>query len=86
MANHKSAVKRARQNPKRRDRNRSIKSRVKSAVNAFRTAAAGEDDAGPALRNAERELRRAASKGVLPKGQASRRVSRLAKQHNRTSS
>ena len=41
--------------------------------------AAKPEEAGEALRQAERTLRRATSKGVLSKKQASRRISRLAK-------
>lgn len=80
MATHKSAKKRARQNEKRRARNRHISSGVKSAVKALREAPAEERSA--ALRQAESVIRRAASKGVLSKKQASRRVARLAKSAN----
>jgi small subunit ribosomal protein S20 len=81
LAQHKSAKKRARQNLERRARNRQIRSRLKSAVKDARTALAGTDGAaaGAAVHNAEREIRKAASKGVLSKKQASRRVSRLAR-------
>ena len=81
MANHKSAKKRARQDLVRRERNRRVKSRVRSVVKKLRAAVAEGDSAGAgtALRDAERELRRAASKGVLPKRRASRSVSRLAR-------
>lgn len=77
MANHKSAKKRARQDEKRRARNRHVRSSVKSAVKALREAA--PEERGAALRRAESVIRRAASKGVLSKKQASRRVSRLTK-------
>lgn len=80
MAQHKSAKKRARQDEKRRARNRHVRSRLKTAVKDLRTAMAGGGEAATAaLRNAEREIRKAASKGVLSKKQASRRVSRLAR-------
>jgi small subunit ribosomal protein S20 len=81
VANHKSAAKRARQTPKRRDRNRAIRSRVRSAVKGFLAAVEGgdADAARTCFRSAERELRKAASHGVLPKGQVSRKVSRLAR-------
>jgi small subunit ribosomal protein S20 len=81
LAHHKSARKRARQDLERRDRNRRIRGRVKTAVKNARTALAGTDRDGArdALRNAEREIRKAASKGVLSKKQASRRVARLAR-------
>ena len=80
VANHKSAKKRARQDLKRRARNRHISSGVKSAVKALRQASPEESEA--ALRKAESVIRRASSKGVLSKKQASRRVSRLAKAAN----
>lgn len=81
MAHHKSAKKRARQNPKRRARNRHVRTSLKGAIKSVRTAVAEgkSDDASTALRNAEGVIRRAASKGVISKKQASRRVSRLAK-------
>jgi small subunit ribosomal protein S20 len=53
---------------------------VRSAVKAAR--AAQPADAQTALRDAERAIRRAASKGVIPKKRASRQVSRLAKRLN----
>ena len=84
MANHKSAKKRARQAVKRRDRNRNEKSRTKSAVKGFRTALAAGDaeQTDSALRTVEGVLRRAASKGVIHKKNASRRISRLTKARN----
>ncbi len=81
MANHKSAAKRARQTPKRQARNRNVKSRVRTAVKTYLTAIeSGDTDAAQArFRVAERELRKAATKGVFPRAQVSRKVSRLAK-------
>ena len=86
LAQHKSAKKRARQNLERRARNRQIRSRLKSAVKDARTALGGTDGtaARDAVHRAEREIRKAASKGVLSKKQASRRVSRLARRANAT--
>ena len=87
MAQHKSAKKRARQDLKRRARNRAAKSRVKSAVKAARAAVASgdADTSGAAVRKAESILRRAASKGVIPKKRVSRQVSRLARSRSATS-
>jgi small subunit ribosomal protein S20 len=81
LAQHKSAAKRARQSLKRRERNRSIASRVKTRVKQFRTAAdSGDAEATrSALRAAEGELRRAASKGVIPRSRVNRQVARLAR-------
>lgn len=85
MAQHKSAKKRARQSLRRRARNRHVRSRVKRAVKQARTAIAEGDGpaAGGALRNAESVLRRAASKGAIPKKRASRQISRLARHAQR---
>jgi small subunit ribosomal protein S20 len=85
VANHKSAQKRARQTLKRTERNRGTRSRVKSAVKSARTALAAGDagETATALKAAEAVLRRAASKGAIPKKRASRSVSRLAKNQNR---
>jgi small subunit ribosomal protein S20 len=87
LAQHKSAAKRARQSVKRRARNRNIRSAVRTGVKAARAASDGDDpaEATAAARNAEGLLRRAASKGVIPKKRASRRVSRLARRANRMS-
>jgi small subunit ribosomal protein S20 len=87
LAQHKSAKKRARQNLQRRARNRGIRSRLKTAIKYARAAVAGTDGAAAsdAVRKAEREIRKAASKGVLSKKQASRRVSRLARRVTATS-
>lgn len=81
MANHKSAAKRARQTPRRRDRNRAMKSRVHSAVKEFLGAVEkGDAEAAQArFRAAERELRKAASAGTIDRHTVDRRVSRLAR-------
>jgi len=81
LADHKSAKKRARQDLKRRARNRHVRGSLKTAIKDARAAISGEDGdaAEKAARNAESVIRRAASKGVLSKKQASRRVSRLAR-------
>ena len=88
VATHKSARKRARQSVRRRTRNRLQRGRVKSAVKASRAAVAeGEPEAATlAVRQAESVLRRAASKGAIPKKRASRQISRLARAAHRASS
>ncbi len=80
MANTKSAQKRNRQALKRRARNQSVRTQVKSAVKKAREALASKDPARvqEALRAAARTLDKAASKGVLHKKNASRRIARLA--------
>ena len=79
MANTKSAPKRNRQALKRRVRNQAVRTQVKSAVKKAREALASKDPAKlqEALRAAERTLDKAASKGVLHKKNASRRIARL---------
>lgn len=81
MAHHKSAEKRARQATKRQARNRSVLRRTRTVVKELRESIAAGDGAQAAerLRRAERELRKAASKGVVPRRRADRAVSRLAK-------
>jgi len=87
LAQHKSAKKRARQSLKRRERNRSVVSRVKTGVKRFRAAADSGDveAATTALRSAESLIRRAASKGVIPKARARRQVARLARRAHQVS-
>lgn len=84
MANHKATKKSARQDLRRRARNRGVRTRVRSVVKALRTAIDGGDaEAVPArLHEAERAIRKAASKGVIAKRQADRKVSRLARAAN----
>jgi small subunit ribosomal protein S20 len=80
LANTASAEKRNRQAQKRRTRNMAVRTGVKGAVKRVREALAKGDPsaAKDALKAAEQVLDRAASKGVLHKNSASRRISRLA--------
>lgn len=81
MANIKSAMKRMRQNERRRLRNRAIRSRIRSAVKAARTAVSAKAPTAPvAVREAIRILDRAVTKGVVHRNTASRRKSALARQ------
>jgi small subunit ribosomal protein S20 len=87
LARHKSAQKRARQDVKRRERNRTLRSRTRSVVKTLRTdLEAGSAGLDEKLREAESALRKAATKGVIPKRRASRQVSRLTKARNRAKS
>ncbi|HLU44215.1 MAG TPA: 30S ribosomal protein S20 [Natronosporangium sp.] len=81
MANIKSQIKRNRQNEKRRLRNKSVKSSLKTAIRKFHTAAdAGDVDTATSLqRAAARALDKAASKGVIHKNQAANRKSAIAR-------
>ena len=85
MATHKSAVKRARQALRRRERNRNLRGRMRTAIKQARAAIpTGGETSQSALKEAESLLRRAASSGVIPKKRASRQISRLTKSANRT--
>ena len=81
MANIKSQIKRNKQNEKARQRNKAVKSSLKTSVRKFREAAdAGDvDEATLAMRTAVRSLDKAASKGVIHKRQAANRKSAIAK-------
>jgi len=81
MPNIESAKKRARQNIKRTAVNHARKNRLRSYTRKVEEAlAAGDKDAAlKALKAAEPELMRGASKGVVHRNTAQRKVSRLAK-------
>lgn len=81
MANHKSAIKRARQNNKRRARNEGLRSQMRTELKKAITAvskAASRADALKALADADKSLQKAVSKHVVPKARASRKVARVA--------
>ena len=81
MANIKSQIKRNRQNDAAHERNKSVKSKLKTTVRKFREAAdAGEADQAKTLAaDAAKALDKAASKGVIHKNQAANRKSAIAK-------
>ncbi|MBD0379064.1 30S ribosomal protein S20 [Paenibacillus sedimenti] len=83
MPNIKSAIKRVKVSEKRRLRNASQKSALRTAVKAFETAASNNaETAKDALINASKKLDKAASKGLIHKNAANRKKSRLAKKLN----
>jgi small subunit ribosomal protein S20 len=84
MANHKSALKRIRQNEKRRQYNTDRRNRVRSFVKRVRADVANTSEAPsvPVLREAIQELDRAVNKGVIHPNNAARRKSRLMRQFN----
>lgn len=84
MANIKSAKKRILTSRKKEERNKSVKSAVKTAVKKVDAAVASGDKvkAEDALKTAEKKLMSASSKGVLHKNTSSRKVSRLSKHVN----
>ena len=79
MANIKSQIKRNRQNLAAHERNKAVKSALKTAVRKFREAAAAgnADEARTAAVQASRQLDKAASKGVIHKNQAANRKSAM---------
>ena len=79
MAIHLSAIKRARQNEKRRLRNLQIKSTVKSSVKKVRVSVEKKDLEGAqkALLKAIPLIQKASSKGVFHKNTTARKISRL---------
>ena len=77
MANHKQALKRHRQSLKARSRNRHYKTMLKNIVKkAGSTEGADKEQA---FKDAESLVMRVASKGIIPKKRAARKISRLAK-------
>ncbi|GAA4560728.1 30S ribosomal protein S20 [Pseudonocardia xishanensis] len=81
MANIKSQIKRVKTNEKARQRNKSVKSSVKTAIRKFREAAdSGDTEKALELQKAAaKALDKAAGKGVIHKNQAANRKSSLAK-------
>ena len=81
MANIKSQIKRIGTNAKAAERNKAVKSEVKTAIRAVREAATAGDKAAAteALRTAGKKIDKAVSKGVLPKNQGANCKSAIAK-------
>ena len=81
MANIKSQIKRNKQTDAAHERNKAVKSKLKTSVRKFREAAeAGNaDEARTAALDAAKLLDKAASKGVIHKNQAANRKSAIAK-------
>ena len=84
MANIKSAKKRILVNRTKAERNKSIKSAVKTSIKKVEAAVAAQDKeaAVAALQNAISTIDKEASKGVYHKNNAARKVSRLSKAVN----
>ena len=81
MANIKSQIKRIGTNKKAQERNKAVKSELKTAVRAVKSsvAAGDKEKAVAALSLAGKKLDKAASKGVIHKNQAANRKSAIAK-------
>ncbi|MGW7618367.1 30S ribosomal protein S20 [Streptomyces antimycoticus] len=82
MANIKSQIKRNKTNEKARQRNKAVKSELKTAIRRTREAVAAGDaeKATEAARTAARKLDKAVSKGVLHKNNAANKKSAIAQQ------
>jgi small subunit ribosomal protein S20 len=80
VANIKSQIKRNKQNEKRHERNKAVRSSLKTSVRKFREAVAAGDaeQAASLLTDASRELDRAAGKGVIHRNQAAQRKAKMA--------
>jgi small subunit ribosomal protein S20 len=78
VANIKSQIKRNRQNLVRHERNKAVRSELRTRVKAAVVAAEnGDEDAEAKLRLAVKRIDSAAAKGVIHKNQAARRKTRL---------
>jgi small subunit ribosomal protein S20 len=83
VANIKSQIKRNRQTVKRTERNKAVRSELKTRIkNAAQAVATGADDAAELVKVAQKRTDSAASKGIIHKNAAARRTSRLAKKLN----
>jgi small subunit ribosomal protein S20 len=84
LAHHKSAQKRIKQSLKKRDRNRTEKSTLRTIIKKFNTAVTKDPgEAKTALEQAVPAISKAASKGIIHKKNASRNISRLTKKLNK---
>ena len=81
MANHKSAKKRIRSNANRAKTNQSRISRIKTFTKKVEVAILNgiKDDAVVAFKEAEPQIQKGVSKGVIHKNTAARKISRLSK-------
>ena len=84
MATHKSALKRAKQDEVKRVRNKSYKTKVKKAIKEVKTAVADKsaEQGKQNLVKAVSIIQKTASKGIIHKNQAARKISSLTRQVN----
>ena len=82
MANIKSQIKRIKQNNAAHERNKAVKSALKTSIRRFREAAAAgdKDEALELAKTANKKLDKAASAGVIHKNQAANKKSAISKQ------
>ena len=85
MANHKSALKRIRQNTKRNERNKSFRTLVKTVTKKVtaEAEAGNKDQALLELKRAEKVIAKVGGKGILHPRAASRKISSLTRLVNR---
>ena len=80
MANIKSQKKRNRQNVRRHERNKAVRTELKTRVKIANTAVEhGADDADELVQVAQKRLNKAGAAGIIHKNQAARRTSRMMK-------
>ena len=86
MANHKSALKRNRQNHKRNERNKGSRTLVKTLSKKVRNEAeaGNKEQAQKELKSAEKVIAKVGGKGILNSRAASRKISSLTRLVNRT--
>ncbi len=83
MANIKSQIKRNKQNLVRQERNKAVRSELRTRVkNAVAAGETGAENAEATAKLAQKKIDKAATKGVIHKNAAARRNSRLAKKLN----
>jgi small subunit ribosomal protein S20 len=86
MANIKSQKKRNLQNARRHEKNKAVRSELKTRIkNADRAAVDGAEDTADRVRRAVKALDMAAAKGVIHKNQAAKRKSKLMRRVNKAS-
>ena len=85
MANIKSQKKRNLQNERRRDRNKAVRSELKTRVKLATAAVeSGAEDADELVKAAQKRLNKAGAKGIVHKNAAARRTSRLMRRAHTT--
>ena len=82
MANTRSAIKRIRQNEKRRQRNRAVRSSIRTSLKTARAVTDKTAESKAVVLNAIRALDRAVSQGVIHRNTAARKKSALARKLN----
>jgi small subunit ribosomal protein S20 len=87
VANIKSQKKRNRQNERRRERNKAVRTELKTRVKVANAAVTNDaDDTAELVQAAQKRINKAASAGIIHKNQAARRTSRMMKRAHRAAS